>query len=270
MKKITFILFCMCMGVNLIATDSIKDYRPEQKGLNSFGFKLEGFRSPSLVQYNYFPPSFSLEDPKIYSKSAFGFKGTFNYFYTIHPKMRLGLGLVGGMDSYLIQLVFPGDFISIPDNTLYKYDAYFIQIPFCGINFSVNLDLPIGKRSYIHFTSSISGIHFINSGKVKEASIIAKGPANQEVQIFYANFKRSDQFTLAPGIGFGYAYKVKENMRLQATLNILYTKDVSIQTTEPFTYTNGTDEYHGDFMKEFMHAGFGLELVYSLPNSPKK
>lgn len=269
MKKIAFFLFCLFMGGNLSATDFIKDYRAERKGTHSLGFKLEGFRSPALVQYDYSNLYLNPEEIGVFSKESFGFKGTLNYFYHIHPKARLSLGFVGGRDSYRIQLVFPANFISVPDNTLYLYDLYYVQISFLGLNFSVNLDLPIGKRSYLHFMGSLSGVYLHNAKKVKEVSIVAKRPNDEDIQVFHANFKQNEDLLFAPSIGCGYAYKINENLRLQATLNVLYSEHKTIQTTNDYVFTNGEDTFSGSFEKRFMHAGFGLEMVYTLPNKPK-
>ncbi len=270
MKKIAFILFCVLMGVNLSATDFIRDYRAEQKGTHSLGLKLEGFRSPALLQYSYSPTSFGWDDPLIFSGPAFGFKGTFNYFYHIHPKARLGLGFVGGRDSYRIQIRLPDFSISNPDHSRYFLDHYYHHISFLGLNLSLNLDLPIWNRSYLHFTSSLSGVYLPNAHKIKEVSIVAKRPDDEVIQVFHGHFKRNEGLLIASILGCGYAYKIKENMRLQATLNVLISRENSIQTAEPFTFTDGSDEYPGDFRKQFLHAGFGLEMVYSLPNRPMK
>lgn len=256
------LLFLLTTSV-AVAIDHNPLNKSKMKGSHSLGFKVEVFRSPPLVQIDY--SEFYLLDPIVLlgSKESVGFKSNLTYYYHLHPKIRLGLGFVGGRDSYRIQVAVTDEFISQPGETIYLFDNRYFHISFLGLDFSINLDLPIGDRSYLNFRTGVSGVFLHNSTKIKEVHI--KSPSGNDLDLFAADFKRNENLILAPNIGIGYAFQFSENWRLQLNMNALYSRVNSIETHGNYVFTNGVQNYEGSFEKQFLHAGTSLEVIYTFP-----
>ena len=84
-----------------------------------------------------------------------------SYLKRIHPGLKVGGGLFGGMDSYRLGIGIWDEFTEYYDAYLTNHDLIVRDETFFGAQVSVIWEIPFGKRSFLDFSARLNGTYFL-------------------------------------------------------------------------------------------------------------
>ncbi len=256
--RISFIAIFIFMSFSFLVPVS---GQTNDLSVNSIGLSASIGISPALDFDHNQSISVLIEDDHVFAINTPSFEGQFTYYHLFTPRIKLGVGILGGVHSYSLQLYTFEEIQNFRRSMTYiNHTKYKFQ--YGGLSFNGFYMIPIGKKGHLELMGGIQAVYFAATDLGFTESIPYKDPLYQaEFKTYYFSNPENKTF-INPRLGIGYTYRIGQMISIGLRLS---------KTTSSNKYTLAEGEYQlfgdnetlsGTYKKRFFQMGAGVEVMY--------